>query len=218
MRRQALLRALAAATLLVLGCTNGGENRILGIGATGTVGGLVRVDANGSRLIEAGDDSLPGVKVRLVLKNGRDTGLVQTTLSNGSYRFRDVPVGEYSIRLDTTTFSDTMQIVKVDSQSFTVMPAETVLVNILAGRPVVTVAQARALPLGRKVFVAGVALTSAGNFADSTANIADAGGSIRVARARGPFAVGDSVRLLGTVGQRAGEPTLDDPTVIALGK
>ena len=218
MRRIAWYRALVPVALAAAACTNGGDDRVLGVGTTGTVAGVALLDANGSRLIDAGDTALAGVKVRLVLRSGRDTGLVQTTQSNGAFRFRNVPVGEYALRLDTTTFSDTVQVVKVDSQSFTVAPAETVLVNILAGRPVVTVAQARALPAGRKVFVVGVALTSAANFADTTANLADTSGAIRVARAKSPFAVGDSVRLLGTVGLRAGEPTLDDPTVIALGR
>ena len=217
MRATAWFRAFAAAALAAVACTNGGEDRVLGIGATGTVTGFALVDANGSRLIDAGDDSLPGVQVRLVFKSGRDSGLVQTTASNGSFRFRNVPVGEYALKLDTTGFADTMQIVKVDSASFTVAPAETVLVNILAGRPLLNVAQARASAAGRRVFVTGVALTASGAFADSTAFVADTSGSIRVARARTAFAVGDSVRLLGAMGQRDGEPVLADPTVIALG-
>ena len=218
MRRPPVFRAVAAVALAVIACTNSGENRITAINASGTVTGFTLLDANGSRLIDAGDDSLPNVKVRLVLKGQQDTGRVQTSQANGSFRFRDVPVGEYQLKLDTTSFADTLQVVKVDSQSFTVKPADTVRINILAGRPVVTIAQARALPAGRKVFLAGVGLASASAFADSTTAVADTSGSIRVARARAGFAAGDSVRLLGSVGVRDGEPVLNDPTVIALGQ
>jgi len=217
MRRSPVLRTVAAVALTVIACTNSGENRITAIGGSGTVTGFTLLDANGSRLIDTGDDSLPNVRVRLVLKGQQDTGLVQTSQSNGSYRFLDVPVGEYQLKLDTTTFADTLQIVKVDSQTFTVTPGDTVHVNILAGRPVVTIAEARALPAGRTVFVTGVALASASAFADSTTAVADTSGSIRVARARTTFAAGDSVRLLGSVGVRDSEPVLNDPTVVALG-
>ncbi len=217
-RRAPVLRAAAAAALALLGCTNGGENRVTGLAGTGTVDGFVMVDANGSRVLDAGDDSMPGRKVRLVLNQGSDTGLVQTTQSNGLFRFTNVPVGVYSLKVDTSGFADTIQIVKVDSQSFTVAVAESVRVNALVGLPLLTVRQARLATTGRRAFVTGVALSSATAFADTTASIADTSGSICVARARGAFAAGDSVRLLGTVGTRAGEPTLDDPSVFALGQ
>jgi hypothetical protein len=218
MRRPPWLTAALTVAVAALGCTNSGENRITAIGTSGMVTGFAILDANGSRLIDAGDDSLPNVKLRLVLKGRQDTGSVQTTQANGSYRFRSVPVGEYQLKFDSTSLGDTLQLVKVDSQSFTVMPADTVKINILAGRALVTVAQARALPVGRRVFVAGVALSSASAFADSTTALADTSGSIRVARARAQFAAGDSVRLLGTTGLRDGEPVLNDPTVFALGQ
>ncbi len=217
MRRASLLRLLALAVVAPLACTSAGENRVLGVAATGTVSGFALLDANGSRQIGAGSDSFPNARVRLVLKSGRDTGVVQTAQGSGFYRFTAVPVGEYAVTLDTTGFADSLRIVKVDSQSFTVVPAETVHVNILAGRPLVTVVEARALPVGSKVFVAGVALTSSASFADSTASFADTSADIRILRPRTVFAAGDSLRLLGTVGSRDSEPTFDDPTAFALG-
>ncbi|MGA2382675.1 MAG: carboxypeptidase-like regulatory domain-containing protein [Gemmatimonadales bacterium] len=217
MRRAPLLRATVAVALAAFGCTNEGENRITGITGTGQVTGFAVVDANGSRVIDAGDDSLPGVKVRLALAGRLDTGLVQTTQSNGSYRFVGVPVGLYTLKLDTAGFADTLQVVKVDSQTFTVGSADTVRVNVLAGLPLVTVRQARALPQGRRVFVTGVALDGAATFADSTAQLADTSGSIRLVRVRGTFAASDSLRVRATTGLRGGQPTLEDPTVFALG-
>ena len=218
MRRAPWFRAVASVALAILGCTNAGENRITGITATGVVRGFAMLDTNGSRLLQVGDDSLPGVTVRLVLKGRPDTGLAQTTQSSGAFSFRSVPVGEYSISLDTTSFADTLQVVKVDSLSFTVAAAETVHVNILVGRPLVTVRQARALAAGRKVFVAGVALNGAATYADSTAGFADTSGTIWLTRVRGTFAAGDSLRVLATTGQRDSQPALNDPEVFALGQ
>ena len=216
MRRATRFRAalLAAA---IAACTNGGENRVTTVATTGIVTGFVRVDANGTRLLDAGDDSFPGVDVRLVHRSGGDFGVPQATRANGSYQFRGVPVGDYAVVLDTTGFADTLQFIRVDSVAITVTPAETAHVNILVGRPMVTVAQARALPVGRKVFVTGVALTASASFADTTADLADASGAIRVARSRTVFAAGDSLRLLATVGRRDSQPALNDPTVFALG-
>jgi hypothetical protein len=216
--RAPILRAAAAVALAVLGCTNSGENHVTGLTGAGMVDGFVRLDTNGSRLLDAGDDSLSGVKVSLVLNGAANAGLVATTQSSGFFRFTNVPVGLYSLRVDTTGFADTLQVVKVDSQTFTVAASDSVRVNALVGLPLLTVRQARVAVAGRRVFIVGVALSSASAFADSTAHIADTSGSIRVARARTAFATGDSVRLLGIVGSRAGEPTLNDPSVVALGQ
>ena len=214
-----LVRAAAAIALGVIGCTNAGENRVTGINGVGIVDGFVRLDANGSRVFDTGDDSLANVRVRLVLNGTTDTGLVQTTPSSGLFRFTNVPVGVYSLRVDTTGFADTLQVIKVDSSSFTVSAAfDSVRINVLVGLPLLTVRQARLAALGRRVFVVGVALNSASAFADSTANIADTSGALRIARPRTSFATGDSVRLLGTIGSRASQPTLNDPTVVALGQ
>ncbi|HXY69197.1 MAG TPA: hypothetical protein VEH62_07080 [Gemmatimonadales bacterium] len=217
MRRATVLRLAALGAAAILGCTNGGEGRITVISGTGTVTGIVFLDADGSRTINAGDDSLGNVTVRLVHTGGQDLGLSQVTAANGTFVFSAVPVGNYALQLDTTAFADTIQMVRVDSQAFTVLPGATSRINILAGRPLVSVAAARKLAVGAKVFVVGVALTSSTAFADTTTALADTSGGIRVARARAVFAAGDSLRLLGAVGVRDGQPVLNDPTVFALG-
>lgn len=208
-----LLAALAA-----VACSNAGEGRVTGLSATGQVTGFVLVDANGSRVIDQGDDSLPGITVRLVLKDGPDTGLAQVTQPNGSYRFLAVPVGVYRLTLDTTTFGDTLRVVRADSASFTVLPGDTARINALAGLPLVTVRQARALAPGRKVFVVGVALNGASTFADSVVHFADTSGTIRLVDVRGVFQAGDSLRVRATSGLRQGQPALGSPAVFGLGQ
>jgi hypothetical protein len=218
MRYAPFLRAAALVTVAALGCTTVGENRITGISATGQVFGIVFGDVNGSRTIDVGDDSLPRIKVRLAVRGALDTGLVQVTQANGAYRFRDVPVGQYVLVVDTTSFADTLQVVRVDSASFTVAPADSTRINALVGLPLLTVRQARALPAGRRAFVAGVALNGASTFADSTVHFVDTSGTITLVRARGTFAAGDSMRVRATSGRLQGQPALLDPTVVALGQ
>ena len=84
MRRSPLFRAATLAALAAAACTNGGADRVVGITATGEVRGFLLIDATGSRFPDAGDDSLPGVRVRLVFAGG-DTGLVATSGPTGLF-------------------------------------------------------------------------------------------------------------------------------------
>jgi hypothetical protein len=82
--------------------------------------------------------------------------------------------------------------------------------------PSVTIAAARALEAGRRVVVEGIALNAWAAFADSTVHVRDATGAIRGVRVQGNVAAGDSVRLLGTVALRDGQPVLTSVTASAL--
>jgi hypothetical protein len=82
----------------------------------------------------------------------------------------------------------------------------------------VTVGEARALPVGRKVFVEGVVLNSLGTFGDATVHLGATSGSLRATRVRQrPFFVSDSVRALGIRRAMDGQPTLDDVTIFQTG-
>ena len=212
------LGAATAAALAVLGCTNAGEGRVSGLGQTGAVKGVAYVDVNGSRTVDAGDDSLAGLTIRLVPSGQSAGGLVQVTGAHGAFRFTAVPVGSYALRVDSAILGDTLRVVSVDSVRFTVAVNDTVRVNVLIGLPFVTLRQARALAAGRNVFVAGVATSGATTSSDSTAGFADTSGAIRLSRVRGTFLAGDSLRLRATTALRDGEPVLDNPTIYNLGR
>jgi hypothetical protein len=83
--------------------------------------------------------------------------------------------------------------------------------------PVISIAAARALPVGQHVIVVGVALNSSGTFSDTTVHLADTSGVIRLTRLRTTIAARDSVRVRATTASRNGQPTLDDVTSSALG-
>ena len=212
----ALILALLAGSLA--GCPNAGEDRILAVSATGVVRGLVYFDLNGTLAPDQGDDSLKDVRVKLVTKGTRDSIAGASSLASGIFRFAGVQVGTYVVIVDSTSVGDSAMVVKQDSTEVTVPPGDSVAVNIGISFPRVSIAEARALPPGRKVFVEGVALNARDNFRDTTLHVQDTSGAVRVTRVRsaGVF-TGDSIRLRGTVSRRSGLPSLDDVTVFSLG-
>jgi hypothetical protein len=212
-------RALLAAALLA-GCSNAGQDKILAVAAKGVVQGFVYFDANGSKTYNpsAGDSVLARIGIRLIAEGTSDTVARATTATTGVYRLPSTPVGNYVIVVDTTGFGDSLRIEKIDSAKFTVTPAETVTVNVAVSYPQVSIAAARALPPGRSVFVTGVAFNSLGTFSDTVVFLGDTSRAIRLTRLRTAVAAGDSVRVKGVTGSRAGQPTLDAGTTIPLGK
>jgi hypothetical protein len=209
-----LLPVLALAALL--GCPNSGEDRLLTVSATGVVKGFVVFDVNGSRTIDQGDDTLAGVRVRLVTTSARDSIAAAVSAPSGLYRMSTVPAGTYLVVVDTAPFADTVIVAKLDSSQVTIPPGDSVTVNVLISYPHVSVRAARTtVPLGRKVFIEGVALNSPAQFRDTTLHLQDTSAAIRSTRVRPtPVAPGDSVRLRGTTGVRSGQRTLDDVTPI----
>lgn len=209
---------LAAALLLAAACSNAGSDRVLSITATGVVAGAVYFDADGSSSLTAGDDSLKDVRVELVAA-GDTTRVIETTLSlaSGFYRFNGVPVGAYAVRVDPATIGDTVRVLKVDSATITLLPSESVLVNVGVGFPSSSVAAARALPVGRKLFLTGVVLNGSTAFEDSVVHLVDSSAAIRLTRLRAAVGAGDSVRVQGTTARRDGLPTFDDVRVVPLG-
>ena len=76
--------------------------------------------------------------------------------------------------------------------------------------PVVTIAEARAMPAGEPAVIGGLTLNSLSTFGDSSVHLVDATGSIRGTNV-GPLVifVGDSVRFRGTLSIENGRRTLD---------
>ena len=73
----------------------------------------------------------------------------------------------------------------------------------------VSVAEARALPVGKTVYIEGVALNARVTFGDNTVHVRDASDVIRTLGVpQTAILAGDSVRILGTVAMRNGQPVL----------
>lgn len=81
--------------------------------------------------------------------------------------------------------------------------------DVVATYPTVTIAEARALAVGKTVYVQGRALNGWITFADSTVHVTDASGALRVLRVPSTtLFAGDSIRVLGTVAIRNAQPVL----------
>ena len=90
--------------------------------------------------------------------------------------------------------------------------------DVSVSAPVVTISEARMLPVGEVVFIDGVALNFLATFGDNTLHVSDTSASIRATRVRAAFLFpGDSVRLVGTIGLQEGQPVIDDATSFRLG-
>ena len=219
-------RGLLVCTVIAA-CTNAGEDRVLSVAATGILKGFVFFDGDGDRLFGGSADTrLQGVRLRLVARGTRDTTARATSDTGGLYRIVGVPVGSYVVVVDTTSLGDSAQVVRIDTSDVTVTPGDSIGIAIIVSFPLLSVAEARKQPFGRKVFVEGVALTQRtnvtpfGTFGDTTVFLADTSAGIRATRVKGGIIlVGDSLRWLGAVSSRDGQSTLDavTPFTLAIG-
>lgn len=222
-RTCAALALLAPA--LVLGCTNAGEGRVLSITATGTVTGTVYFDVDGSRTFNAAVDSnIGGIGILLFTRGTRDTVARGISNVSGVVVLPDIPVGSYTVAVNSATVGDTVELVSTASTDVTLTPGDSVSITVGISYPHKTVAEARdrdSLPPGRKIFVEGIALNARSTFSDTTVHLEDrSGAAIRATKvgATPPFAIADSVRFLGKTNVRAGQPTLDLVTPIVFGQ
>jgi hypothetical protein len=115
-----------------------------------------------------------------------------------------------------------------------VVDATGVLVPLAAGRwqlkprstsdfevtiPTVTIAAARAIPVGQIVTVEGVALNGWATFGDGTVHLSDSTASIRISQGATSFiAAGDSARFVGILTASGGQPLLSSLTAFNLGR
>jgi hypothetical protein len=210
---------LPAVFLAALGCSNAGEDFGFGGGANGAVGVFVFLDRDGSLNATPADTVLAGIKVGLVAPGTTDTLFAKFTDASGNVIFTGLPLGDYTLVVDTNTVGDSVAVQKIDSTHVVLRNnAAQQQMFVRVGFPSATVTEARALPAGTRVIVKGLMLTNLNVFGDSTANVADVAAAIRITNATsvGPQpSPGDSVRVLGTVATRAGQPVLDSARVTA---
>jgi Carboxypeptidase regulatory-like domain len=214
--RKATMALAALATLLA--CENGGANRTLGITATGVVSGEVYFDANGSRSRDAADAAFAGARLRLLAPGGADTVARATTGADGTFRLAGVPVGTYAIVVDSASAGDSARVVEPAPVLVTVLPRDSVQFIAAISYPVRTIAEARSLAPGERLFVRATAIHGRATFSDTSLHVVDATGAMRATRVRpSAVAAGDSVVLRARIAERLGQRVLDDVTVFIVG-
>ena len=208
---------MVAAAVALVGCENGGATRALEISASGIVRGQVYFDANGSRTRDGADVGFVGARVRLLAPGSADTLFRVTTGADGAFRIPGVPVGTYRVLVDSASAGDSARVIAGATPTLlTVLPGDSVEFVGSISFPVRTIAQARALAVGQRIFVRGIALHARETFSDTVLNIVDATGAIGATRVRPStpsVAAGDSVVLRARTATRLGQRVLDDVTV-----
>lgn len=220
MRRVVLAAVVAAFS--VTACEPAGQGNVLEIEGTSVVQGFVFVDANASGDFENSDQAARSIAVALVRTGTSDTIARTTTNDGGSFSFALVPVGRYDVVVPATALGDSMSVVyrdppgesvedieSDDTTSVVIGVIDTATVRIGIAYPTHSVAEARALPEGRRIFVRAVALTGIGAAGDSSLYVQGDSVGLRATRLTGGgVSAGDSVRLIGTTASRDGQPIL----------
>ncbi|HWV57803.1 MAG TPA: SdrD B-like domain-containing protein [Longimicrobiales bacterium] len=198
--------------VLAAACDPTLEDRILEVTATGDIGGIVFFDRNGTGVMDDGDTPLAGVNVHLALTRHPVNVLHSVTDGSGIFLFPGVPVGEYRFVFEHAAIGDTIQVMFLNPHQVRLQPGDSIPVTTSVTYPFAGIRQFREdLPVGRKVFVEGVALNTWGVFSDSSLHIAAGDRLLRATLVRPVDIVeDDSVRLLGTRRIVNGQPVIDD--------
>jgi uncharacterized repeat protein (TIGR01451 family) len=140
----------------------------------------------------------------------------ETTDSLGVFVVSDVPLGSYDVRIDSAALGDSLTALAT-AGSVTIEPGDTTFVSLGATYPHLTLEDVLTGTPGRRVFTAGIALTSRPANGDGLVFFKGASGYLRGTNVeRANFNPGDSLRLLGRVTLSHGRPALDVVTPLLL--
>ncbi|HQW66955.1 MAG TPA: hypothetical protein PLJ23_07930 [Gemmatimonadales bacterium] len=225
MMRHAMLR-LAALTALIAGCDNAGEDLTLPPLRDGGIAVGLYLDRDGNGSFTPLDTVFSGVRVALLAAGGVDTIQVVTSDASGTALFTPVPIGSYRVVVDRAALGDSIGTVVGDSGTIRLLARNDSLNGsrlVRLSYDEVTIAEARALPAGRRVLVRGIVLSPLQAFRDASMYLRDGTGTLRITAAahrpgRTGNNVGDSVAVLGTTGSALGQPALVGGLVSSLGQ
>lgn len=189
---------LLAALLILPACSDVTDVRLLEIESEGVIGGRVFVDLDGSGGPSAPDEPFEGAEVVIVTPSA---GVAQRarTDSAGFFIFSEVPVGTYSLTLDSAALGDTLLVIEL-AGSVVVGPGDSVGVSLGATFPILTLEEVLVSTPGREVFTSGIALNARVNFGDGQVHFAGGTSFLRgIDVDRSPVVAGDSVRVRGRV-------------------
>lgn len=225
MMPRSILR-IAASVLVIAGCGNAGEALVFPAFPNGSVSVGLYLDRDGTGTFSTLDTTFAGVRVALLSAGGVDT--LETALSNanGIVTFSPVPVGSYRFVVDRAALGDSIGVVVGDTGVVRILarPDSANASRVVRlGWQEVTVAEARALPVGRRVMVRGIVLAPMQAFRDSSMFLRDGSGFLRITGTRHRPGrtgnnLGDSVTVVGTTGSALAQPVLLDGVVSSLGQ
>lgn len=145
------------------------------------------------------DRRAEGLRFQVVLR-GSETAVAEgVTDELGVATMEKIPVGTYDLRVDPTYLADSLVVTEIDTTRITLTAGSTFGVAVGVTPVSGTVAEARALAEGRRIWVEGIALNRRGASLDQSIHVLGSDSvAIRVVLpASSPGAEGDSVRVLG---------------------
>lgn len=211
---------LAAGLLVGAGCGNDGEGLGIAPPADRAVVGQLFVDRDFNGVLNQADTLVAGLRVYLLVSGGQaDTVAVDTTDLNGAVGYSGLPLGRYTVSVDSVAaLGDSLVTYLTPTAVQVTAGGGAPLFAIRLGFPQDDVPGVRGSAVGRRVVTSGIILAGQQSFGDTSAYLRDTGGALRLTGARvlvGNFvAPGDSVRVLGTVALRAGQPVLDAAEIV----
>jgi hypothetical protein len=215
-----MMRSIVPHCALLLGmlaCTNAGEQNTLPTLTRGSIGVVTYLDRNATHTLDTGDTVYAGIRIALLLPGGTDTLRTATTNDQGIASFDSLPIGTYRIVVDRHALGDSIGVVVGDTgviQIVALPPSASAAARVVRlGYTEVDLAQARALPVGKRVIVRARVTSPLQAFRDTSAFLNDTSGYIRVLHAVAQTGTagnvaGDSVLVLATTDSAGGQPVL----------
>ncbi|MBA2291732.1 MAG: hypothetical protein H0W15_04665 [Gemmatimonadales bacterium] len=211
--------------LALAGCDNAGQDLGLPPLPQGAIGVGFYFDRDGSGTQTSGDTVFAGARVSLLAAAGTDTIRTAVSGSNGVAVFDSLPVGTYRVVVDRSALGDSIGVVVGDTGTIQVIAAPGGNAGarvIRLGYREVTIAEARQLAAGMRVYVRGIVQAPLQAYRDSSTFLASGGATIRLPGSRHrPGRTGnnpgDSVLVLGTTAQRDGQPVIASGLIGTLG-
>jgi uncharacterized repeat protein (TIGR01451 family) len=215
-----LTLVLLAMSVGLWSCDFATDVSLLEIAGTGVLFGQAYLDVNGSGVADVGDLPIKNASVVLTTAGSGDVVLSATTDTLGAFVLLAVPVGTYSLGLDSAVLSDTLFALP-GAASVTVELGDTTSLSIGASYPTLTLQEVRGAAPGRRVFTRGVAMNQRTPGTDGTVHVLDTASvtylrTTGVSVPAGDIQTGDSLRLLGRTASDNGQPVLTAVTPFVL--
>jgi hypothetical protein len=206
---------LALALLGVAACTNAGEKLTVPALPNGAVQVFTFFDRDDTHSFSPLDTVFAGARVALLAPGGNDTLRVAVSDAQGLVTFDTLPVGTYRVVVDRHALGDSIGIVAGDTGTFRVTAVSFHIGRLVRfGYAEVSLASARALPVGQRVLLRSVVTSPLQAFSDSNAFLVDSSGSLRITGSRPRVGagnnVGDSVLVVGTTAISLGQHVIAD--------
>jgi hypothetical protein len=208
-RRRAVVLAFIVAAV-GSACDSPLSERTIDLRTPGHVIFLLFRDDNLSGTRDEFDPMIPNATIVLRRAGVMADSLTYITDELGRAPAGTLEVGRYFATVAASVRGDTL-VSAVDSVEFDVLAGDSIVLDLGLQYPQVDIAELRESASGRKVWIRGVVLNTAGTFGDSTMHFVDETAAVRAINLRFnlPLSPGDTVDLLGTRRARDGLPAID---------